>query len=120
MRSILEAHSFDFLGKIGPAVLEPLIRLILWVGLWRVSDSAHANPADAVREIDVPLCIMHGREDKLIPHSHSEELYRQATKTKHKDLWIVDKAVHTALHNAAPKEWESHLLSVIKQVRHRG
>lgn len=119
MRSILEAHCFDFLGQVGPVVLEPLIRLVLWVGLWRVSDSEYANPLDAVKEIDVPLCIMHGTGDTLIPHTHSEMLYRHATKAKHKDLWIVEGAVHTALHNVQPNEWESHVLSVIKHIRRR-
>lgn len=120
MRSILEAHSLNFLGKVGPVVLEPLIRLVLWVGLWRVADSEYANPLDAVKEINVPLCIMHGTGDTLIPYSHSEMLYRHAEKAEYKDLWIVKGAVHTALHNAEPDEWESRVLLVIKHIRHHG
>ena len=116
MKFILDNTSGDILGRM-KGILRPFTGALIATGLWRIGDAKHATPLDAVRRVKCPLLIMHGTADAIIPHTHSEILYREATQTAWKKLWIVDGAQHTALHNAAPEEWESRVLSIVNKIR---
>ena len=45
-----------------------------------------------VQKIDCPILLIHGQADKLIPYTHSEELY-DACKSQHKQLVIVAEVI---------------------------
>ena len=53
--------------------IEWMCRLLFHVSIFR------ARPADALKENEVPLCLIHGERDGLIDVSHTE-LFRKATK----------------------------------------
>jgi len=46
-----------------------------------------------VKKIDCPVLLIHGQRDKLIPYTHSEQLY-DTCKSQHKQLVIVAEADH--------------------------
>jgi len=46
-----------------------------------------------VKKIDCPVLLIHGQQDKLIPYTHSEQLY-DTCKSQHKQLVIVAEADH--------------------------
>ena len=56
-------------------------------------DVKSVSPIAAVREAGVPICFFHGRDDALIPCSHSEEL-RAACRNEKSELHLVDGAIH--------------------------
>ncbi len=51
------------------------------------------RPIDAVRQAEVPICLMHGRSDTLIPCSHSEAL-RRACRDPRSELHLFAGADH--------------------------
>jgi fermentation-respiration switch protein FrsA (DUF1100 family) len=56
--------------------------------------TAKYNPLDVVAEIaPLPLLIVHGRDDEIVPSYHSELLFAQARPPK--QIWIVPHARHT-------------------------
>ena len=65
------------------------------------------SPIAAVREADVPILFMHGRDDTLIPCSHSEELYAACRDGRsalhlfpgadHAQSIVVDRARYEAI-----------------------
>lgn len=78
--AVLDCGYADFRSVIeGKLRSFHLPRLMLWPVelmcrvLFRVS-ILKANPADALRGNDVPLCLIHGESDTLIPVSHIEKI----------------------------------------------
>jgi dipeptidyl aminopeptidase/acylaminoacyl peptidase len=72
-------------------------RLAYHVSLWQV------EPAEAVRNRDVPILLIHGKEDNETSPVHSEIIFRNA---KCAELWLVPHAGHTGAYAAAPKAFE--------------
>ena len=50
-------------------------------------------PVEALLSSDVPVCLIHGKEDSLIPCSHSEMLY-EACRSPRSELHLIDSADH--------------------------
>jgi alpha-beta hydrolase superfamily lysophospholipase len=55
---------------------------------WRTRRSAKLRALDDIRDVHIPLCLIHVKEDWLIHHSHSEALFDQAHEPK--ELHILD------------------------------
>jgi pimeloyl-ACP methyl ester carboxylesterase len=51
------------------------------------------NSLDAISKINVPLLILHGREDKVIPFSHGQAIFN-ASSSSQKTLKIMDNTSH--------------------------
>lgn len=51
------------------------------------------TPVEAVREVRVPLLLIHGTADRLIRHEYSEEIFRNANQPK--ELWLIPGATHS-------------------------
>lgn len=49
--------------------------------------------AEQVTRIDCPVLFIHGQRDKLIPFTHSEDLY-ESCKSRHKQLVLITQATH--------------------------
>ncbi|MBO6054975.1 MAG: alpha/beta hydrolase [Oscillospiraceae bacterium] len=56
-------------------------------------DIQRTSPAAALLSSDVPVCLIHGKEDRLIPCSHSELLY-DASRNPKSELHLIDRADH--------------------------
>ena len=51
----------------------------------------------AVTGLDIPLLLVHGRQDSLVPHAHSEELHAAAGQSR--------LVTYEADHNDCPPDW---------------
>lgn len=49
-------------------------------------------PVEAVKEIRVPVFLLHGTEDNLIKHDYSEQVFAAANEPK--QLWLIEGARH--------------------------
>ena len=55
---------------------------------WRVRRSTKLRALDDVRDVHVPLCFVHVKNDWLVSHAHSEALYEAANEPK--ELHVID------------------------------
>jgi dipeptidyl aminopeptidase/acylaminoacyl peptidase len=70
-------------------------------------DGAKLNAVEAVKQINVPIFFISGKNDKRMPPNIAETLYN-AAKSPKKDVMIVDGAptsIHGHAYQAAPKEY---------------
>lgn len=49
-------------------------------------------PAEAVRNVHVPIFLLHGTEDNLVKYSYSEKVFASANEPK--ELWLIPGARH--------------------------
>ena len=71
-------------------------------------------PIEAVRAADVPILLLHGRGDRLIPCSHSEAL-RRACRDERSELHLFPGADHAQSITVARAEYERILLDFLKR-----
>lgn len=71
------------------------------------------SPIAAVADAEVPICFMHGRDDTLIPCSHSEELFR-ACRDGRSELHLFDGADHAQSIVVDRARYEALLLAFLK------
>lgn len=75
---------------------------------WTVSDDL--SPIAAVDEVSpIPLLLVHGERDTIVPAAHSQRLYAAAREPK--QLWLVDDAGHIATFGT--ERWRQRLLSYL-------
>ena len=55
---------------------------------WRFARSEKLNAAQDIRNVSVPVCLIHVKEDWLIGHAHSLALYAQANEPK--EMHLID------------------------------
>ncbi len=60
-------------------------------------------PVEAVRQIHVPVFILHGTADDRIPSAYSEMVYAQANEPK--ELWLVQGATHSNMAEVGGEEY---------------
>lgn len=70
-------------------------------------------PIEAVRNADVPICLIHGSADTLIPCGHSEALYK-ACRSGRSELHLVDGAAHAQSIVADPAAYEEIVRAFLK------
>jgi len=66
------------------------------------------SPLEAVKQIHVPLFILHGTEDRLIKCSYSQMLYESANEPK--QLWLVRNAEHSNMADVGGEEYYRRVL----------
>lgn len=59
---------------------------------WRLRHTASLRAADDVRDVHVPLCLIHVKNDWLIGHQHSLAIYEAANEPK--EVHVLDVAGH--------------------------
>lgn len=64
-----------------------------------------AAPAQMVRELAVPLLIIHGEADSQIPVEHARQIYSHANPAR-AELWLVPGADHGQAHAIAGPRYE--------------
>ena len=72
------------------------------------------RPVDALKENQVPICFMHGREDTFIPYQHSE-LMAETTKG-YQEVHLYENADHALSFEKHPKEYEENLKAFLEKV----
>jgi fermentation-respiration switch protein FrsA (DUF1100 family) len=106
------ARQFFFLPGFTKWPLVALTKLYarLFFGV-RVSDAA---PAEAVRNLNNPLLIIHGEADSQIPIEHSHTLFANADHDK-TQFWIVQGADHGFAHALESYQYELRVTQFFKQ-----
>lgn len=72
------------------------------------------SPIEAVRQANIPICLMHGRADTLIPCTHSEKLFA-ACRHPDSELHLFDGAEHAQSIVADRAGYEAMLLAFLKR-----
>lgn len=72
------------------------------------------SPIRAVEASDVPICFMHGREDKLIPCAHSEAMYRKR-RNPASELHLFDGADHAQSCRSDRAGYERMMLDFLRR-----
>ena len=66
------------------------------------------SPIQSVKNIHAPVLFIHGKSDTFIKYQYSEELYAAANEPK--ELWLIDDARHSDVHNVGKKEYEERIV----------
>ncbi len=77
-------------------------------------DLHDASPIASVRNARIPILIIHGDKDRMIPVEMSQELYDAATSEK--ELWIVEGAGHAQSQDKDPEGYFGHVKVFLKSV----
>ncbi len=72
------------------------------------------SPIAALRRADVPVCLIHGKEDTLIPCSHSEALYRACADPR-SELHLFEGAEHAHSILSDRKAYEAIVLAFLRR-----
>src|SRR5699024_2754873 len=71
-----------------------------------------ADIRSQVEKNDLPLLIIHGDTDDLVPTSMAQEIYDAAQSEK--ELWLVPNAGHTKAFDNQTGEFETHLSAFLQ------
>jgi len=73
-------------------------------------DFTEIKPEEAVREISVPVFIIHGGQDEMIPVQHAYRL-KEASQNLDSKLWIVPEAQHANSYLIRPAEYKEQVIA---------
>jgi hypothetical protein len=73
--------------------------------------ASSVSPLDSVRDIHIPLFILHGTKDKLIKFSYSQQLYESANHPK--TLWLIPGADHNNMAEVGGEEYYGRILTFL-------
>ena len=73
-------------------------------------DFTAIKPEEAVREISVPVFIIHGEQDDMVPVQHAYRL-KEASQNPDSELWIVPEAQHGNSYLMRPTEYKEQVTS---------
>ncbi|HTX17584.1 MAG TPA: alpha/beta fold hydrolase [Bacteroidota bacterium] len=65
------------------------------------------SPLRALATVSVPIMFIHGKSDARIRYQYSEQLFAAAREPK--ELYLIDGANHTDIHNVAQREYEERV-----------
>lgn len=77
-------------------------------------DLHEASPITNVKHARIPILIIHGDKDRMIPVEMSQELYDATTSEK--ELWIVEGAGHAQSQDKDPEGYFGHVKVFLKSV----
>lgn len=72
-------------------------------------------PVNSVKASEVPICFMHGKQDTLIGHSHSEALYA-ASENPLSELHLYEGANHAQSVMVSPNGYEEAMADFVKKI----
>jgi uncharacterized protein len=72
------------------------------------------SPLEAVRNVRVPIFILHGTADNLIRYQYSEQVFAAAREPK--ELWLIPGAKHNDMAEVGGEEYERRVIGFIEQV----
>ena len=71
------------------------------------------SPLEAVRDVKVPLFILHGTADTLINYRYSEAVFAKAREPK--ELWLITGAKHHNMADVGGKEYERRVMGFFQK-----
>ncbi len=72
----------------------------------------NANPVDNIKNLKIPILIIHAEKDTQIPVSEAYLLHDANKKT---EIWIVENAEHGMTHSINPAKYEEKVLEFFKK-----
>lgn len=69
------------------------------------------NPINFINNLNIPIFMIHSKNDKVVPFKYAKKLYQVATCTK--DLWIVNDSRHVNVYNDYSKEYKQKVTDFI-------
>jgi pimeloyl-ACP methyl ester carboxylesterase len=105
------AGRFKVPRVVGRVVLLPVSVAGFTYIRWRYGlDLRRLRPVDTLREVRIPLLLIHGTGDQAIPYRHSRRLHEANPGST--VLWEVPGAGHVSAITAASAEYERRLLGL--------
>lgn len=93
----------------------PMVALTkLYARLLLGVDIRTAAPAQVVRELAVPLLLIHGEKDSQIPAEHGRQIYFNAGSTR-TELWLVPNADHGQAHAIEGDRYETRVSTFLER-----
>jgi pimeloyl-ACP methyl ester carboxylesterase len=71
--------------------------LRVWARLFLGADVTRPSPAEAAARLDIPVLLIHSRQDEQIPFGHAERLRQALAGNRAADFAFVDQARHGEL-----------------------
>ena len=81
---------------------------ILFLGI----DIDKASPVDNIKNIKIPILLIHAEKDSQIPLNEAYSLHNSNKKT---ELWIVKDADHGMAHSINPEKYEKRVIDFFKE-----
>jgi uncharacterized protein len=104
------AHQLKYMYHLPPF---PLMEITSAVTKLRAGYTfTEASAVEQVKKNKLPLFIIHGDQDELVPTEMADVLYEAASGEK--QLWIVPGAGHTEAYTLAEEEYQKRLKAFIK------
>lgn len=86
------------------------------VGLWWGINENVLDVTSFANNIQQPVFLIHGIEDKTISYKHSEEIYNLLNRKENK-LWIVAGSDHEEIWNKNKAQYQDKVISFFKSIR---
>ena len=107
------SHMVEHMYKIFFVLKYPLVYLTKLYGIIFLRiNVGDVNPVDNIKNITIPILIIHAEKDSQIPVS---EAYLLHNANKKSELWIVKDADHGMAHAINPKEYEYRVIKFFKE-----
>jgi uncharacterized protein len=85
---------------------QAMARLIVWppiTYIWKLFSRIHFDTTAIVSEIDIPVCVAHGKHDRIVPFRMGMEIYERAKRKG--ALLVVDRGGHSDLPQVAGEDY---------------
>ena len=108
-------HTGPWLGR---TLVRPAIELAFAYGLWKYGlDLRQVSPEAIASTSEVPILLIHGKDDNNIPVRHSERI---AVRNPRIVLWEVPHADHCGAISTSREEFEKRVIAWFDAHRNRG
>jgi pimeloyl-ACP methyl ester carboxylesterase len=95
------------------AVYLPVQLACLWVKHFEDFPVCEVSPMNSARNLNCPIFLIHGDEDKKIGSHHSEQIFENANEPK--QLWICEGVGHLGTYLKHPQLYEERVLNFFNQ-----
>lgn len=119
-------HMALVLARASPRWFWPVCRFFLWMAtnvfLARIGlfwNRHTGSAAEQVKQLTIPILIMHGTRDEIVPLWHGQEMYANAPASL-RHIWICDGAWHCALYDKHPDEYARQVTQFVDLVLKKG
>lgn len=81
-----------------PLLKYPLVKLtLLWTKLFLGINAREASPMESVKNLNIPILLIHSTNDEVIPFRHAELLQEALKNNPKTEFWFQENLVHGQL-----------------------
>jgi pimeloyl-ACP methyl ester carboxylesterase len=80
----------------------------LWSRIFLGIDPVNVSPEESIKDIQVPILLVHSERDSQIPVKHGRALRNANPKT---ELWLIDEADHGSVWGVMRSEYEKRIIN---------